>query len=72
MQFNEKFVNSTLQVLVLRNGKKNGQYLGKTPYNQSIYFNSEYKDLIGSIVTIVVTDAFQNSLTGIIKDIRHN
>ena len=68
MQFNEKFVNSTLQVLVLRNGKKNGQYLGKTPYNQSIYFNSEYKDLIGSIVTIVVTDAFQNSLTGIIKD----
>ena len=70
MQFNEKFVNSTLQVLVLRNGKKNGQYLGKTPYNQSIYFNSEYKDLIGSIVTIVVTDAFQNSLTGIIKDIK--
>ena len=70
MQFNEKFVNSTLQVLVLRNGKKNGQYLGKTPYNQSIYFNSEYKDLIGSVVTIVVTDAFQNSLTGIIKDIK--
>ena len=68
MQFNEKFVNSTLQVLVLRNGKKNGQYLGKTPYNQSIYFNSEHKDLIGSILTIVVTDAFQNSLTGIIKD----
>ena len=68
MQFNKKFINSNLKVLVLRNGKKNGQYLGRTPYNQSIYFNSEYKDLIGSIVTIEVTDAFQNSLTGKIKD----
>ena len=68
MQFNKKCINSNLKVLVLRNGKKNGQYLGRTPYNQSIYFNSEHKDLIGSIVTIEVTDAFQNSLTGKIKD----
>ena len=68
MEFNKKFINSTLKVLVLRNGKKNGQYLGRTPYNQSIYFNSEHKDLISSIVTIEVTDAFQNSLTGKIKD----
>ena len=68
MQFNKKFINTNLKVLVLRNGKKNGQYLGRTPYNQSIYFNSEYKDLIGSIVTIEVTGAFQNSLTGKIKD----
>jgi len=68
MQFNKKCINLNLKVLVLRNGKKNGQYLGRTPYNQSIYFNSEHKDLIGSIVTIEVTDAFQNSLTGKIKD----
>ena len=68
MQFNKKFINSNSKVLVLRNGKKNGQYLGRTPYNQSIYFNSEHKDLIGSTVTIEVTDAFQNSLTGKIKD----
>jgi len=67
MQFNKKCINLNLKVLVLRNGKKNGQYLGRTPYNQSIYFNSEHKDLIGSIVTIEVTDAFQNSLTGKIK-----
>ena len=68
MQFNKNFINTNLKVLVLRNGKKNGQYLGRTPYNQSIYFNSEYKDLIGSIVTIEVTGAFQNSLTGKIKN----
>ena len=67
MEFNKKFVNSTLKVLVLRNGKKKGQYLGRSPYNQSIYFNSEHTDLIGSTVDIDITDAFQNSLTGIIK-----
>ena len=67
MEFNKKFVNSTLKVLVLRNGKKKGQYLGRSPYNQSIYFNSEHTDLIGSTVDVDITDAFQNSLTGIIK-----
>ena len=67
MKFNKKFANSTLKVLVLRNGKKKGQYLGRTPYNQSIYFNSQHTDLIGTSVEIDITDAFQNSLTGIIK-----
>ena len=66
-KFNNKFVNSTLKVLVLRNGKKEGQYLGRSPYNQSIYFNSEHRDLIGSTVDIDITESFQNSLTGIIK-----
>jgi len=67
MKFNNKFVNSTLKVLVLRNGKKEGQYLGRSPYNQSIYFSSEHRDLIGSTVDIDITESFQNSLTGIIK-----
>ncbi len=66
MQFNKKSINSTLNVLVLKNGKKSNQYLGRTPFNQSIYFNSN-NNLIGSTVDITVTDAFQNSLTGIIK-----
>ena len=67
MKFNKKFVNSTLKVLVLRKGKKRGQYLGRSPYNQSIYFSSEHRDLIGSTIDIDITESFQNSLTGIIK-----
>ena len=67
MQFNKKFINSTLNVLVLKNGKKNNQYLGRTPFNQSIYFTSKNNNLIGSTIDITVKDAFQNSLTGIIK-----
>ena len=67
IQFNKKFINSTLNVLVLKNGKKINQYLARTPFNQSIYFSSNYNNLIGSTVDITVTDAFQNSLTGIIS-----
>ncbi len=67
MKFNKKSINSTLNVLVLKNGKKINQYIGRTPFNQSIYFNSNDNNLIGSTIDITVTEAFQNSLTGIIK-----
>ena len=67
MEFNKKSINSTQNVLVLKNGKKNKQYLGRSPFNQSIYFYSDDNNLIGSTIDINVTEAFQNSLTGIIK-----
>ena len=41
MEFNKKSINSTQNVLVLKNGKKNRQYLGRSPFNQSIYFYSD-------------------------------
>ena len=67
MEFNKKSINSTQNVLVLKNGKKNRQYLGRSPFNQSIYFYSDNNNIIGSTIDINVTEAFQNSLTGIIK-----
>ena len=66
MEFNKKSINSTQNVLVLKNGKKNRQYLGRSPFNQSIYFYSDDNNLIGSTIDINVTEAFQNSLTVII------
>ena len=67
MEFNKKSINSTQNVLVLKNGKKNRQYLGRSPFNQSIYFYSDNNNIIGSTIDINVTEAFQNSLTGTIK-----
>ena len=64
LEFNKNSVNSSLKILVLRNGKKTNQYLGRSQYNQSVYFSSEEKNLIGSTININVTEAFQNSLTG--------
>ena len=62
--FNKNSVNSNIKVLVLKNGKKLNQFLGRSPFNQSVYFNHEKKELIGSIINVKVTDAHQNSISG--------
>ena len=62
--FNKNSVNSNIKVLVLKNGKKLNQFLGRSPFNQSVYFNHEKKELIGKIINVKVTDAHQNSISG--------
>ena len=69
LEFNKQSINSGLKILVLKNGKKPNQYLGRSQYNQSVYFNCNEKNIIGSTVNIKVTEAFQNSLTGNIINI---
>ena len=64
LSFNTKTINSTMKVLVLKKGKKKNQYIGRSPFNQSIYFNSKNESLIGSFIDLYITEAFQNSLTG--------
>ena len=64
LSFNKKTINSTMKVLVLKKGKKKYQYIGRSPYNQSVYFSSKNDNLIGSFIDLNITDAFQNSLTG--------
>ena len=39
LEFNKQSINSGLKILVLKNGKKPNQYLGRSQYNQSVYFN---------------------------------
>ena len=63
-EFNQKSINSNIKVLVLKNGKKDNQYLGRSPYNQSVFFNHYKENLIGSIVNVKVSEAYQNSLSG--------
>ena len=64
LSFNKRTINSTMKVLVLKKGKKKHQYIGRSPYNQSVYFSSKNNNLIGSLINLNITDAFQNSLTG--------
>jgi tRNA-2-methylthio-N6-dimethylallyladenosine synthase len=63
-EFNKKSINSVIKVLILKNGKKVNQYLGRSPQNQSVYFNHEKENLIGSIINVKVSEAFQNSISG--------
>ena len=64
LSFNTNTINSTMKVLVLKKGKKKNQYIGRSPFNQSVYFSSKNESLIGSFIDLYITEAFQNSLTG--------
>ena len=61
--FNKQCVGKTLPILFDRKGKKEGQLTGRSPYSQSVYVEGKER-LIGNIVNVKITDAYDNSLTG--------
>ncbi len=60
--FNRASVGKHCQVLVERKGKKPGQWLGKSPWLQSVYFEGEAA--IGDLVEVELAEAGPNSLAG--------
>jgi tRNA-2-methylthio-N6-dimethylallyladenosine synthase len=60
--FNEASVGQTCQVLVERKGKLDGQWLGKSPWLQSVWFTGDCQ--IGDMVTAELLEAGNNSLEG--------
>lgn len=61
--FNDNCIGKVMPVLLDRQGKKEGQLLGKTPYLQSVYVDAPPR-LFGHCVEVEITQAFSNSLTG--------
>lgn len=61
--FNKSCEGKTLPILFDRKGKKSGQISGRSPYSQSVYVEGNER-LIGNIVDVKITNAFDNSLTG--------
>ncbi|MFN7038950.1 MAG: tRNA (N6-isopentenyl adenosine(37)-C2)-methylthiotransferase MiaB [Alphaproteobacteria bacterium] len=66
-KFNRSSIGKTMEVLFDRTGKFEGQLLGKSPYMQSVYINDSSK-YHGQLVKVEITQAFQNSLSGIVID----
>ncbi len=64
--FNKTCEGKTLPILFDRKGKKEGQLSGRSPYFQSVYVQGNER-LIGNIIDVKITDAFDNSLTGKIE-----
>ena len=65
--FNQQTVGRKTDILLERQGKLDGQLIGKTPWLQSVHIISP--DLaIGDLVEIDITQAGPNSLTGQIKE----
>jgi len=60
--FNLASVGRSCEVLVERKGKYPGQWLGKSPWLQSVHFEGEAA--IGDLVSVELTEAGPNSLHG--------
>ncbi len=61
---NNSKLGEILPVLFDREGKRDGQLMGKTPFLQSLYVDHANPRLQGQIVPVRVTGAFQNGLKG--------
>ena len=66
MAFNQASVGRTCEVLVERKGKLPGQWLGKSPWLQSVWFEGE--TAIGDLVTAELVEAGPNSLAGKLRE----
>lgn len=62
LAFNRASVGRTCAVLIERKGKKPGQLLGKSPWLQSVWFESEAA--IGDIAEVEMVEAGPNSMAG--------
>ena len=60
--FNEASTGHTCEVLVERSGKYPGQWLGKSPWLQSVWFEGEAR--IGDLVQVGLAQAGSNSMRG--------
>jgi len=60
--FNQASVGRRCQVLVERRGRHAGQWLGKSPWLQSVHFTGDVA--IGDLVTVDLVEAGPNSLAG--------
>jgi tRNA-2-methylthio-N6-dimethylallyladenosine synthase len=64
--FNQSTVGRTCQVLVERRGKLPGQWLGKSPWLQSVHFVGDHT--IGDFVEVELVEAGPNSLSGRVRE----
>lgn len=61
--FNQSLIGQEMKVLLERPGKTQGQYLGKSPFMQSVVVNANPR-LVGSYVSVKITSATMSSLSG--------
>jgi tRNA-2-methylthio-N6-dimethylallyladenosine synthase len=62
--FNQSSIGKRCEVLVERTGRHPGQWLGKSPWLQSVHFQGDYA--IGDLVEVTLAEAGPNSLKGLV------
>ena len=63
LNFNKSFVNSKMEILLERKGRKDNQLVGRTPYMQATHIENNASS-IGEIVEVRINGATKNSLKG--------
>lgn len=66
LAYNQSFVGREVQVLLEREGKRDGQLVGRSPYMQSVFVPSP-AHRIGRVATVIVQEGNANSLRGELK-----
>lgn len=66
-QFNEACLGCTMDVLLEKPGRKNGQLLGRSPWLQAVHVEAP-EALLGTVATVRIIDLKPNSLTAILSD----
>ncbi|MFM7348599.1 MAG: tRNA (N6-isopentenyl adenosine(37)-C2)-methylthiotransferase MiaB [Erythrobacter sp.] len=66
--FNTASVGKTCEVLVERTGRHPGQWLGKSPWLQSVWFEGDHA--VGDLVEVELAEAGPNSLRGLVRSAR--
>ncbi|MEX6632665.1 tRNA (N6-isopentenyl adenosine(37)-C2)-methylthiotransferase MiaB [Hyphococcus lacteus] len=67
VEFNQKQVGQSLTVLFEREGRKNGQLIGRSPYLQSVHVSAP-KSMLGSIAPVSIEGVTPNALAGVLKE----
>ena len=62
--FNQSLIGQTLPVLIEKQGRHEGQLIGRSPYLQAVYFDATPNMKIGDIVDIKISGNSLNSLNG--------
>ncbi|MBX9977027.1 MAG: tRNA (N6-isopentenyl adenosine(37)-C2)-methylthiotransferase MiaB [Alphaproteobacteria bacterium] len=70
MDFNKSCIGMSLPVLFDKDGRQEGQLIGRSPYMQSVYVDAATRHK-GEISLVKIEKAFQNSLTGHIETVEH-
>ncbi|HEX2623663.1 MAG TPA: TRAM domain-containing protein, partial [Sphingomicrobium sp.] len=68
LAFNRATIGKELSVLVDRKGRLPGQMIGKSPWLQSVFFETDAK--IGDMADVIITQALPNSLGGVLRPAR--
>jgi tRNA-2-methylthio-N6-dimethylallyladenosine synthase len=62
-QFNQDCIGRTLPVLIEKPGRNPGQWIGRSPYLQSVHFDTE--EPVGTVTKVHIMGRMTNSLSGV-------